>query len=248
MKEKIKYIMEKKSFHVAMVIIIVVAILFVLGIVVLKYYVEGETNMPFNLTKIILISSSEGNDKDAGENKWAFDINQNNDIYIYIEKNKNYTKQEVIKSIAIENIKVQKEKELGTINFYRPNTLEEGSTFKNAEENLINELEYKGALETNLKNLEISNQGGLIVFRYANDNVAEYISDEEEINHNELLKKANVTEEDLKATLTFDLIIKLESGKEYKANVELDMPVQGIVENGTSSQEITDLKNIIFKR
>ena len=45
-----------------------------------------------------------------------------------------------------------------------------------------------------------------------------------------------------------DITIKIESGKEYKANIELDLPIEGVIENGTSSQEITDTKNIIFKR
>ena len=90
MKEKVRYIIGKKSFHICMVIVMIAIILFILGMIVLKYNVEGETNMPFQLKKIILISSSEGVDKEAGENKWAFDINQNNDIYLYIEKNQNY--------------------------------------------------------------------------------------------------------------------------------------------------------------
>ena len=36
--------------------------------------------------------------------------------------------------------------------------------------------------------------------------------------------------------------------EEYKANVSLDLPIEGILEKGTTSQEITDLKNVIFKR
>lgn len=248
MIEKIKYIIGKKYFHICMVITIIAIIIFTLGIVVLKYNVEGETNMPFNLNKIILISSSEGIDKDAGENKWAFDINQNNDIYLYIEKNENYDKQEAINKILIDNINVQKDNEKGTIKFYRPNISESGGNFSNTEENLIESITYEGAMESDIKNLKISNQGGIVVFRYANDKITEYISNDEEINHSELLKKSNVTEEDLKAKISFDLTIIIESGKEYKANILLDMPVQGVVEKGTDSKEITDLNDIIFKR
>ena len=97
MKEKIRSFMNTKAFHMCMVIIIIAIILFVLGIIILKYNVEGEKNMPFNLSKITVISSSEGVDKESGENKWAFDINQNNDLYLYIEKNSNFGKQEAIK-------------------------------------------------------------------------------------------------------------------------------------------------------
>ena len=66
-----------------MTIIIIAIILFVSGIMILKYQVEGETNMPFEVTKITLISSSDTVDKsqNAEITNWAFDINQNNDIY-----------------------------------------------------------------------------------------------------------------------------------------------------------------------
>lgn len=248
MKEKIKYIIGKKSFHICMMIVIISVILFALGLIVLRYNVEGETNMPFKLNKITVISSSEGVDKESGENRWAFDINQNNDIYLYIERNENYRKQEAIKNIVIDNIQVIKESEKGTVSIYKPDALEGGRTFSNKEENIAQAIEYAGALESDIKNLKISNQGGLIVFRFANDKISEYISNDEVINHIELLKKSNITEEDLKAKMSFDLTIRIESGKEYKANISLDMPVQGVVEKGTTSNEITDLKGIIFKR
>ena len=47
MKEKLKYLMNKKAFHISILIVMVVIILFVLGIIVLQYSIEGETNMPF---------------------------------------------------------------------------------------------------------------------------------------------------------------------------------------------------------
>lgn len=231
-----------------MIIIIIAVILFILGIVILKYNVEGETNMPFELTKITIISSQEGIDKENGEYKWAFDLSQNNDIFMYIEKNKNYDKQEVIETITIDNIQIQKETEKGTINLYKSNVSESGNMFKNSEENKIETVSYTGDMESNMQQLKIANQGGIIAFRYANDNVEELLSNDDEINHNQLLKKANVQEKDLKATLSFDITIRIQSGKEYKANLSFDVPVEGVVENGTSSIEITDFENVIFKR
>lgn len=248
MKEKIKYLMSKKSFHIVATITIIAVILFALGILVLRYNVEGETNMPFNLSKIIVISSSEGQDKEQKETKWAYDLTQNNDIYLYIEKNKNYSKEEAIESVVIDNIKVEKEKEIGTINFYRPNTLETGGSFSNKEENLVQTLDYKGAMESDIKNLKISNQGGIIAFRSANEKIGEYASNDDVINHSELLKKAGIKEEDLQGKIIFDLTIKTVSGKEYKTNITLDIPVTGIIENGTASKEITNLEDIVFKR
>lgn len=252
MKDKIKYITSKKSFHICMTIVIIAVILFVAGIMILRYQVEGETNMPFEITKITLISTSDGVDKNQeGTTNWAFDINQNNDIYIYLEKNNDYKEEEIIKSVKIDNLNVEKNKEQGTTKFYRPNTQDTGTNFNNTEENEVQSLEYTGGLESDLKNLVIGNQGGIILFRYANNNVTEYVSDvstTSEITTNQLLKVANVNEEDLKSKLSFDLSITTEDGKEYKANVSLDLPVEGVVENGTASKEITNLDNIVFKR
>lgn len=248
MLDKIKRFTKTKMFHLCMVIVIIAVILFAVGIIALRYAVEGETNMPFELSKITVISSSEGKDKVVEASKWAFDINQNNDIYLYIEKNDNSNKQEIIKEIEINNINVEKNTEKGEIKIYKPTTAEEATIFSNKEENEIQSIIYTGDLQSDLKQQKVSNQGGIIAFRYGLNNVSEYLSQEEEINHSELLKKSNVTEEDLKAKLTFDIIIRLESGKEYKASISLDVPVEGIVEKGTTSIEKTDLSDVVFKR
>ena len=86
--------------------------------------------MPFKLGKVRIVSSSEGVDKAPGENKWSFDINQNNDFYIYIERNNKYNKQEAIKSIVIDNINVQKIKK-------RSNKFLLGRILLNKEEFLV---------------------------------------------------------------------------------------------------------------
>ena len=247
MLEKIKKITNKKSFHIVMIIVILTIILFVAGIIILRYSVEGETNMPFELSKISVISSSEGIDKDVPDTKWAFDIYQSNDIYLYISNNKNYSKSEIIKSISIENINIESENNKN-IKMYRPDSQGENSIFKNTEENLVENIEYLGDLETNLANLKISNQGGIIAFRCSNDSVAEYKSDDEEINHQELLKKCGILEQNLKFKIYFDLVIKLEEGKEYKTTIDLDLPIDGVVANGTTSKEYMNLTNFIFKR
>lgn len=247
MIEKIRAITNKKYFHIAMLITIIAIILFVVGIIILRYSVEGETNMPFELSKISIISSQEGIDKESPDTKWTFDIYQSNDIYLYIKRNNNYGKTEIIKSITIDNIQINstnKEK----IKIYKPDGEDEKQIFKNDETNVVDSLEYLGDLESNLKNMKISNQGGLIAFRCSLDNIAEYKSDDEQINHEELLKKAGVTNEDLQTKIDFDLTIKLENGKEYKTKINLDLPTGNVVEDGTTSLEIKDLSKFIFKR
>lgn len=247
MLNKIRGITNKRYFHIAVLIILLAVILFIVGIIILRYSVEGETNMPFELSKISIISSAEGIDKEAVDTKWAFDIYQSNDIFLYIDKNDNYGKTEIIKSVTLNNIQIESNKK-DNIKIYKPDSEQEKLIFKNSENNIVDSLEYTGDLESDLKNMKISNQGGIIAFRCSLDNLAEYKSDDEEINHQELLKKAGLTNEDLKTELTFDLNLNLQSGKEYKTTINLELPIGNVVEEGTTSQEITDLSKFIFKR
>lgn len=73
----------------------------------LKYAVEGENNMPFELSQLIIVSTAEGVENSQNENIWNFNLMQNNDVYLYIGKNKSYKETEIIKKIVINNIKVE---------------------------------------------------------------------------------------------------------------------------------------------
>ena len=240
--------LNKKIFHVVMIVVIICAILFVSGIFILKYQVEGESNMPFKITKISLIESVEGIEKEGANEKWNFNVNQNNDIYIYIEKNSGYGKTEIIDSVEIKNININKEKTLGELKLYKP-VIDEKRMFINSQENEINEITYTGELESNIKEEKISNQGGIVAFRYAINNLSTYVSEnDEQIDHSQLLKLTNISSEDLKTKLTFDIFINLKGGRKYQAPISIDVPKGDIVEKGTIGEDITDLKGIIFKR
>lgn len=230
-------------------IVIGVLIIAVIGLLILKYDVEGEKNMPFKLSSIILISSAEGyQEKENPDYKWDAEIYQNNDIYLNIEKNKNYKETELIKSIQIENIKTNKTPEVGTFKFYRTSSKE--NVFEYREEYEIKDkLEYIGDLKTDLANLKISNQGGTIIIRAVNQTGKKYTSNDKQLEHNgKLLEKVNVTYEQVKSTIEFDLVINLESDLSYRSTIKLEFPTGNIVEQGSASTEIKDMKNIVFKR
>ena len=247
MLDKLKHLTKTKSFHICMIIVIIVVILFIVGVLVLRYNVEGETNMPFNLSKIAIISTQEGIDDGQTNTRWSFGVHQPNDIYLYIDKNDAYDKTEIIKSVRIDNFQIEA-KNVDNVKLYKPNAQEENVIFKFNNEDMVQSLEYTGDVESDLKNLKIANQGGIIAFRCSYNNVTKYQSDEEEINHSELLKKAGITEDELKVNLTFDLTITLESGKEYQAEIKTELPTGNVIEEGSTSTEITDLKDVVFKR
>lgn len=240
--------LNKKIFHVIMIAVIILAFLCVAGILVLRYQVEGELNMPFKITKISIVESVEGMENQGATEKWNLTVNQNNDIFIYIQKNSSYGKTEIIEEVQINNIITKKQNEKGEIKLYKP-VGDENRIFINTIENEITEITYTGDLKSNMKEQKISNQGGKVAFRYGINNISQYISEtDEQIDHSQLLKLTNVKQEDLKTNLSFDIIIKLTSGKKYQATINLDVPADEIIEKGTVGKEITELKDIVFKR
>lgn len=231
-------------------IVIIVLIIAVIALLILKYEVEGEQNMPFKLSSIIVISNAEGYQQEQNEEyAWDVEIYQNNDIYLNIEKNKNYKEQEAIKSVVIDNIEVNKQPQVGVLDFYRPSS-ESLQTYSYEEEYKITEkIEYIGNTTSDIKNLRISNQGNTLILRVLNKTGKRYTSNEEEFEHNgKLLNKVGLNYEEIKVKISFDLTINTESGNSFKANVELDLPVGDITKEGSSSLEIKDMKNIVFKR
>lgn len=230
-------------------IVIIVLIITVIALLILKYQVEGEQNMPFKLSNIIIVSNAEGyQEKENEEYLWDAEIYQTNDIYLNIEKNKNYKEEEIIKSIIIENIQVINKPQIGDIEFYRPTN--EKTNFNYRDEYKIKEkIEYIGDVNSDLENLKISNQGGTLIIRVLNKTGKKYSSNEEEFKHNgKLLNNIGLSYNQIKTKISMDLIISLESGNSFKAKIELDLPVGDITKEGYSNLEITDLKDIVFKR
>ena len=243
-RERIKQIVKFCS-----AIAIIVLIFLIVGIIMIKYEVEGDKNMPFNLSKIMIVSTAEGVEGE-GKNKWNFDVYQNNDIYFYIDKNDKYWGSNGnIEKVRIENIQVLESPQIGEIKAYMPNSLE-GRLYTYDKNFIVEEkLEYRGAGKSNPQTLEIGSQGGSALIRFSNTGIGKYSSDEDkEIVHDgSLLKKLDLTEEQMSFKISFDIVI-CALNHEYKANVILDMPCENLIEQGTSNIEITDMSNIIFKR
>ena len=91
----------KRFLKPAIVFIIIVFIIAIVSLMMLKYEVEGEINMPFNLSRIMVVSSAEGIQKEGTENIWDLELLQNNDIYLEITKNPEYKKTELIDKIIL---------------------------------------------------------------------------------------------------------------------------------------------------
>lgn len=247
MTNRIKKLIKNISYF--FIIILVIVIIFLL---ILKYNVEGERNMPFELSGIIAVSTAEGyQEKQDEENNWNVEVYQNNDIYLNIQRNRNNKQEEYIKSIKVENIEIPKEPEVGKIFFYRPakNDNSNNIYLYNTEYEINNNIIYKGDTESDSETLKISNQGGTIAFRVTNKTGKNYISNDKELTHDgKLLNNININVEQIKTKISFDLVITLSSDVSYRANIELDLPIGDIAKEGVSNINKTNMKDIIFKR
>ena len=235
-----------KAIHISIITLILVAIGFTAVMLVLRYDEKGEENMPFDISKLSLISSINAEDVKDKEHLWNKSVGQDNDIYIYIEKNKGYDKTETIEKIVINNFKINQNPTKGQIAIYKPSNNEK-ELFENIEDNKADEIIFTGEQLTKIKELKISNQGGIIAFRIANQKLGSYVSNDNEIDYKDLLKKIGIKEDEIKANISFDISIVLAEGKQYKTTINIDMPVEGVVEKGRNSKEING-KDFVFKR
>ncbi len=245
---KISELKNKKVIHICIILGIIAIILIVAGIIMLKYQVEGETNLPFELSKMIIISTAESKEIEKVDNlKWNFSVNQYNDIYLQIAKNDEYKKNTNIKNITLENFNVEKNNNKENIKLYRANS--EGKITEDETHLVNNILTYKGGKETKLDELKISNQGGIILLRSVNENVCEVRNDEESIIHDgTLLAKGNANIEELNYKLSFDIIIETNKNIKYKGTININLPTGNVHTEGKSQLEKTDFRDIIFKR
>ena len=235
-----------KALHLSIIFVILVAIGFTAIMLILRYDEKGEENMPFDISKVSLISSINAQDIADDKNLWNKAVGQDNDVYIYIEKNKGYSKTETIEKIILDNFKIDKEPQKGQVVIYRPCNNEK-ELFEDTDDFKCEEITFTGEQLTKIQELKISNQGGIIAFRLANQNFGRYVSNDKEIDYKDLLKKINVLEDEIKVSISFDVTIKLTESKQFKTTINIELPVEGVIENGKSSKEIEG-KDFIFKR
>lgn len=226
----------------------IIIMLLIVAFIIIQYDAEGEKSLPFSLSKILLVSTVNGDINDDPNNIWNIDISQVNDIYVYINKTQDV--DETIKEIKLENFIVNSNPQKGTIKLLRP-TGELSNLYTYSEQDYLNsEIIYQGGAIDDMKALEIANTGGMLGFRIALNELGNYVSNENEeiIYDGNLLKNLGISLEEIKFSMSFDIIITTSDNISYKGTVNIDMPIDTIIEEGSSHKEITDFSNVIFKR
>ena len=240
MKEKI---LKQCLFSAFLVILFMIVIS-----IMIKYDVEGEKELPFSISKILLVSTVDGKNIEDTENIWNVDITQVNDLYVYIDKT--IEDEQTINEIRIENFVVNKSPAKGKLKVLRP-TGEIANLYTHSEQDYLNDkIVYTGGIIDDLKSLEISNNGGILGFRVAIEDLGNYTSNEDvEITYNgKLLSNLGVAIDEIEFNISFDIIITTNENVSYKGTINLDMPVDSVIEDGSSNREITDFSNVVFKR
>lgn len=240
--------MKENLFKKCMFLVLLAVSLMIVISIMIKYDVEGEKTLPFSISKILLVSTVDGKVVDDPNNIWNIGITQVNDIYIYIDKT--IEEDETIKEIKLENFVVNKAPQKGKLKVLRP-TGELPNLYTYSEQDYLgSEIIYTGASIDDLKTLEIANDGGMLGFRFSIEDLGSYVSnEEEEVTYNgKLLSNLGINVEEIQFNVSFDVIIKTGDDISYKGTINLDMPVDTAIEEGSSHKEITDFSNVVFKR
>ncbi len=227
---------------------VIVIMLLIVAFIIIQYDAEGEKSLPFSINKILLVSTVNGDIVDDPSNIWNINITQVNDIYMYI--NKTEETDLTIKEIKLENFNIVNKPQKGNVKLLRP-TGELSNLYTYSEQDYLNsEIVYQGGVIDDMKALEIANTGGVLGFRFSLNDLGIYVSNENEqiIYDGNLLKNLNISLEEIKFSASFDIIITTSDNINYKGTVSIEMPIDTIIEEGSSHKEITDFNNVVFKR
>ena len=244
-----KNFLKKLLFWVFLVIVIIAV-----AIIIVKYQVEGEKQMPYSIEKISVTSRVEATSNPEIVDKWSIDLKENNDILIYFKKNDEETER-TIKEIKLDNFKIEQKPVIGNIVVYRPTGDAGLDLYKDSKTNLLEKnITYLGASVDTPKALEIRNEGGMMCFRVSLEDIGNFeleYNDGETIAYDgSLLERIGVNNEDMSFKFSFDIYITLDNNVTYQGNIEIDLPSGDIIKEKEFERVYIekDLENVIFKR
>ena len=243
MDKKQKYkVLKKYAFIAFLLIAICVSIL-----LMVKYNVEGEKNLPFVLKEIAIRSTIYAQSKN-NENILESSVEQDNDIFITFDDNEKIDRK--VERIKIQNIRIDKTRDIGTLKILKPTSNEKLNYFQNSSEDYTGKvLEYTANTVDNPEKQEFCQDGGTITFRISNQDLGTYILTEEGVQYNEnLLEQLGTSSEEIKLKVAFDIILEVSQNERYKGTVKLQLPPQNFAKNGIVTQSITNFEDVIFKR
>lgn len=199
---------------------------------------ENETAM-FNVNKIQYYSdvNAVSNQTTYQNPEWNLNVYQYTDIAIYVERIDEFSNENYIKSLYLDNFKISESKEgKQKIYYLNPLNFGDGDILELYDEN---EISYR--LEYNIINYEneendigysipifFEDCSNPITLRYLNSDILENytISTTEQIKFNgSLLKNSNISLDDIKTNISFDLNIISDNNETHSININIDIPL-----------------------
>jgi len=244
-------VFNKKMIHTYIVLIAILIVAVVVGLIMLRYSIQGERTMPFTINQMHIISTATtmaGSEQVDEYGQWHMDLIQKNEIYLYIAANPEYRRDEAISSVILDNFRIEKYNEAGQVQLYRQYDI---GVHNFAEEFLVEDrLEITGNVITDVRALEINNQGGVIGLGVIIRDIARYnlVQGERAQINGITLAEEGVTAEDIKVTIYFDITIEIVSGNRFRAQHRIELPVGNILENGLEHVIVEDLSGMVFRR
>ena len=200
-----------------------------------KLYMENyyQNSNIFCINKIVLFSSANANCTINSNNTTTIDnLYQYTDIAIFIDNSSNnYTLENTLKSLSIENLSINKSPKVGSANLYYKN-LNDFSTPKFSTEN-----KFDKNLNFNISSEDVidystptlfNNCANPITISYVNSNLIDSytINNEKQIAYDgSLLKDCNIILNDLQCSFSFYIVIENNLGHKYRCPINIDIPL-----------------------
>lgn len=240
--------MKKNLIKKILFFLFIIIALVVVWFIMKKYDVEGEKVLPYSISKILVVSTVDGKVVDDHQNIWNIGVTQINDIYMYIDKT--MEKDVLIKEIKLSNFNLTKTPQKGTVKLLRP-TGELSNLYTYSEQDYLDsEIVYTGSVIDDMKSLEIANTGGVLGFRFSLEDLGDYVSnDAQEITYDgTLLSNVGINIDEIKFNVSFDITITTSEDVNFTGTLNLDLPLDTVIEEGSSNEEITNFDDVVFKR
>lgn len=212
----------------------------------------------FKVDKIILCSSA--NAIDLSEEKDLQDLNlyQYTDIAIYLDNGEELSKQNTVKELYIDNIRIDGNNSIGQKSLTYKNTLNFGLKEEIDEAKDTQDINFN-IVHTNQENNQINYNEATFFTDCSNPITLEYLNYDIKTGFNmeenksvvfdgSILKEANVSTKDIECKVRFKINIINNEDQKYSCPINIQIPLKDIYKGTTMKAKNTDESKYIFFR
>lgn len=247
MKEKSKKFFIKKIFHVSIIILLIIILVFLCQKIYnnllqkksfeksIISFAEKNKETIFSINKIVFFSSCDSKNKTSSQTNFTIEnLYAYTDIALFIDNNsEENTSENTLKNVEISNINFTKEPIVGNPNLYYK-SVENFAKSEIDEKNIINEeLKFEITSEDEAdfsKPVLFNNCANPITLSYINQNIkTDYTMTDTQnpITYNgKLLERCGVTKQSIETSISFDIEIENNKNQKFKTTVYFNIPYE----------------------